>query len=125
MKRPLFFSNSGLGRPKKIPGATLDVFSALSGGVMTFRVRFEIFEKFSALCFLAEKRKPEPTPTENVISTRKSLRSWFSYSPIRVQIGPRRKLEKNREVGLFFFSSPLGDGQNQVIWCCGLVHVRH
>ena len=50
-----FFSNSGLGRSKKIPSVTLDVFSALScGGMDGIRVRFEILDFF---CFMFSDRK--------------------------------------------------------------------
>ena len=46
--------------------------------------------------------KSETTQTENAIGHLKSLRYWFSYAPVRVEIGPRRELEINREVGLSF-----------------------
>ena len=95
MKRHNFFQlrvRSTEKSPKRCSGC----FSALSGGVVAFWVRFEIFEKimFYVFCFLSE-----PTSMKNVTTTPKSLRCWFSYAPIRVQIRPHRELE-NSEVRL-------------------------
>ena len=50
-----------------------------------------ILGKFSVLCFLTEHRNPETTQTKKGTPTSKSLRSWFSYAPIRVKVGPHRQ----------------------------------
>ena len=88
---------------EKVPSATLDFFLFFRVVVWHFGSDLKSWDFFYVFCFLTENIKPEPTSMENVIPTPKSLRCWFSYAPIRVEIGPHRELEKVPEVGLSFW----------------------
>ena len=118
------FPHWGLGRPKKVPSATLDVFSR---SFLPWSFQIEKMRNF-IFCngFLFSDRK-QKTRTPIFFFGTAIVKKFeiLVFICANAQNRPAPSLDPNSRSWALLLSSPLGDGQNQAIFGCGLVHVHH
>ena len=83
------------------------------------------FDFVTAFCFLSDRKQKTRNPiffSGTTIVIKFEILVFICTNPR--QNRPAPSLDKNLRSWALFFSSLLADGQNQAIWCCGLVHGR-